>query len=241
MAVHLTEPVIVDGHHNGTENMRRDLELLNSVLRGEAQIAARIYGFSPPCLSIGRLQPWDDVDAERCSRDGIDIVRRPTGGRAVLHEDEVTYAIACRVDDSRFGGDVAASCRRIHGLIARALEGLCIQVMQASPRVRGEQRRHAAVPDCFANAAAHELVDIWGRKIVGSAQIRRANALLQHGSIPFEPPRTWLYMRRGAGDGVDPSRSAPGLNSLLQRKAGWSEVASALEGAYNDFETADTG
>src|SRR5450759_3314204 len=75
--------------------MLRDLALLDACARGEIRGAVRLYGFQPACLSLGRMQPVSDVDTEACVRDGVDVVRRPSGGRAVLHDQEVTYSVVC--------------------------------------------------------------------------------------------------------------------------------------------------
>ncbi|MGH7687433.1 MAG: lipoate--protein ligase family protein, partial [Candidatus Dormibacteria bacterium] len=116
--------VSFDGGCSGAENMRRDLDLLQRSAAGETACAVRVYWFTPACLSLGRLQPESDIDIDACARDGIDVARRPSGGRAVLHEDEVTYAVACLVDDPHFGGDVITSCSRIHAAVGAALADL---------------------------------------------------------------------------------------------------------------------
>ena len=113
--------LLIDAPAPGAENMRRDLSLLDACARGEIPGAVRLYGFRPACLSLGRMQPLEDVDLEACSRDGVDVVRRPSGGRAVLHDQEVTYAVVCRSDDPVFGGRVLQSCARIHAAVAVGL------------------------------------------------------------------------------------------------------------------------
>src|ERR1039457_3557490 len=84
--------LIIDEPAPGEENMRRDLSLLDACAAGEIAGAVRLYGFNPACLSLGRMQALDDVDLEACARDGVDVVRRPSGGRAVLHHQEGTYS-----------------------------------------------------------------------------------------------------------------------------------------------------
>ena len=141
-----------------------------------------------------------DVDIEACERDGVDVVRRPSGGRAVLHDQEVTYSVVCRSTDPVFGGRVLESCARIHDAIAVGLG--TARRSRPTPRampadLRRDAREGAAIADCFARPAAHELLDDRGRKLVGSAQARRAGALLQHGSVLLEPPRAAGYLRSG--------------------------------------------
>ncbi|HEY8674210.1 MAG TPA: hypothetical protein VIM76_10690, partial [Candidatus Dormibacteraeota bacterium] len=83
--------LIIDAPGPGAANMLRDLALLDACARGEIRRAVRLYGFQPACLSLGRMQPMSDVVLDACARDGVDVVRRPSGGRAVLHDQEVTY------------------------------------------------------------------------------------------------------------------------------------------------------
>jgi lipoate-protein ligase A len=221
--------VTVDQPAPGADNMQRDIELLDRCARGEIAGAVRIYGFSPPCISLGRMQTMEDVDLDACAREGVDVVRRPSGGRAVLHDQEVTYAVACDISDPRFGGRVLQSCARIHATVARGLAALGVRtVQQARPRhVRAAARRAAAVADCFAVPAAHELLDMQGRKLVGSAQARRGRGLLQHGSVLLDPPAAARYLRGGA-----PHAQTGGVRQLLGREVSWSELAGALEASF---------
>ena len=117
--------------------MLRDLALLDACVRGEIAGAVRLYGFSPACLSLGRMQSIDDVNLEACARDGVDVVRRPSGGRAVLHDQEVTYSVVCRATDPVFGGRVLESCSRIHDAVAVGLKLLGVHTIgeQASDLV----------------------------------------------------------------------------------------------------------
>lgn len=185
----------------GTVNMARDLGMLAAVEGGEADVLVRTYAFAPACLSLGRLQPDTAVDWEACRRDGVDVVRRPTGGRSILHDAELTYAVAARVTDPVVGGDVLASCSRIHAIIAAALarHGISTTPRERAGNERSEARERAVIQDCFARPASHELLDAEGHKLVGSAQVRRGPALLQHGSILLAPPRAAAYFR-GAGE-----------------------------------------
>ena len=80
--------LIVDGEADGATNMAVDQAILNAVVEGASRPTLRFYGWSPPCLSLGRSQPYDDVSLQRCLADGVDVVRRPTGGRAILHTDD---------------------------------------------------------------------------------------------------------------------------------------------------------
>ena len=230
--------VVIDGAGAGAGHMHRDVDMLRRCASGALSRAIRVYWFAPPCLSLGRMEPESDVDLEACARDGIDVVRRPSGGRAVLHSDEVTYAVVCRIDDPDFGGDVMTSCARIHDAVGAGLQLLGVRTVphELSASTRREARSAAARADCFARPAAHELLDASGRKLVGSAQARRGGALLQHGSILLTPSRAARYLRaQGAGDvaHAHAGEPSPGLRSLLGRDVSRAEVARALADGFH--------
>lgn len=237
-----TLPVVVDGGHRGSEHMRIDADLLRRCAARETIGGVRVYWFAPPCLSLGRMQPDSDVDRAACASEGIDIVRRPSGGRAVLHDDEVTYAVVCRVDDPWFGGDVMTSCARIHRAVAAGLARL--GVVTTAHVVTSDDRRalraSAGGADCFSRASAHELLDASGRKLVGSAQARRAGALLQHGSVLLSAPRTSAYLRDGApgrlrAAGADGGHATPGLRTLAGRALDRDLVALSLAAGFEEI------
>jgi lipoyl(octanoyl) transferase len=224
--------LIIDAPAPGEENMRRDIALLEACAHGEIPGAVRLYGFRPACLSLGRMQPMTDVDLEACDRDGVDVVRRPSGGRAVLHDQEVTYSVVCRSTDPVFGGRVLESCARIHDAVAI---GLGVLGVRTTPRampadLRRDAREGGAVADCFARPAAHELLDDRGRKLVGSAQARRSGALLQHGSVLLEPPRAGAYLRGEA----TPTQGGVGIRELLGREVSREELVDALAEGFRD-------
>ncbi|MBV8300846.1 MAG: hypothetical protein JOY68_02865 [Candidatus Dormibacteraeota bacterium] len=229
--------VRIDGAAGGATNMRTDTELLDRCAAGEIAGLVRLYWFEPPCLSLGRLQSLDDVDLTRCEQDGVDVVRRPSGGRAVLHDQELTYAVVCRDDDPRFGGRVLQACERIHAVIAEGLRRLGVEtVAQCTPKdLRTTTAAIARLADCFARPSAHELVDAQGRKLVGSAQARRGAALLQHGSILLDPPRAAVYLRRGP---VAPATG--GIRSILGRQVQREELIEAVNAAFADAAALDT-
>jgi lipoate-protein ligase A len=183
------------------------------------------------------MQPDSDVDRDACARDGVAVVRRPSGGRGVLHRDEVTYALVCRVDDPTFGGDVMTSCARIHNAVAEglALLGVTTSAHAMPPEARRKARRAAA--DCFTRPSAHELVDAQQRKLVGSAQARHGRALLQHGSVLLLPSATARYLRPGAvrapGDHRRTQPATPGLRALVGRDVSRDEVARALAAGFH--------
>jgi lipoate-protein ligase A len=194
--------LIDDVGQTGPENMRRDEALLDDAVRlGNAFL--RLYRWNPPTLSVGRNQP--------IPFEGVPIVRRPTGGQAVWHEHEVTYAVAAPI--ALYGSLRNAYCR-IHTSIAAALRLLGVDAVLA-PAVRPSGRPVA----CFAAPVGGEIV-VNGKKLVGSAQVRRGNAFLQHGSILLA--------------GVQPCSTGgeTTLAAVLGRTVGFDEVVNAVTAAW---------
>jgi lipoyl(octanoyl) transferase len=159
----------------GWANMAIDQALLErSEQTGESWL--RLYTWEPHCLSFGRHEPAARrYDAGRIAARGIDTVRRPTGGRAVWHGPELTYAVAA---PCRLFGSLQEGYLEIHGMLAQALLDLAI-LASLAPRTRPLPLDAGA---CFAQAAGGEVMAD-SRKVVGSAQLRCAGAFLQHGSI----------------------------------------------------------
>ena len=173
------------GPNIGAYNMAVDEELLARAQAGETTPMLRLYSWDPPTVSIGRFQKIGTaVDVEACRRRGIDIVRRVTGGRAVLHNQELTYSIIARTDDPLFPTNVHGTYKIIAAGLLQGLRNLGIPAEMVS-----RSSRHAALvkkdtkdPACFSSPSWYEIL-VHGRKIIGSAQRRLSGAFLQHGSI----------------------------------------------------------
>ena len=200
----------------GWQNMAIDQALLERAEAGERWL--RLYRWSPWCLSFGRHEPAGRrYDAERIAALGLSVVRRPTGGRAVWHARELTYAMA--VPAQGFGA-LREAYLGIHTMLRDAICGLGAQASLAPAR------RGAAVDAgaCFAVPAGGEVM-VAGRKVVGSAQLRQGTALLQHGSVLLEDDQAVVTsVTRGS---PPPDLGAP-LGRLLGRVLGWQETAEAI-------------
>jgi lipoate-protein ligase A len=168
-----------DGAHDPDENMRRDAALLAAAAAG-AEPVLRLFAFAPPGITLGVHQdPARELDLGRCRADGVPWAVRPTGGRAIFHAREWTYALAAPIADREWGGALAPAYERASRLVLASLQRLGVPAtFAARPSAPGRPPGAA----CFASAAAHELV-IDGRKVAGSAQRRGAMALLQQGSV----------------------------------------------------------
>lgn len=168
--------LVQDGGAAGPWNMAVDEALLQGQALAGAQPVLRFYGWEPACLSLGRLQPWD----EAYQRMGTEVVRRPTGGRAVWHQHEVTYSIAARLEQLPSRGNSVSEVYQVlnRGLL-NGLAQLGVVVEAASGSGASKADRPA---NCFSTGATCDgAVD--GKKLLGAAQLRQGGAVLQHGSL----------------------------------------------------------
>lgn len=165
----------------GAENMALDEAIMDAVAARDSLPTLRFYAWEPPCLSLGKRQPLDGVDLARCHADGIDVVRRATGGFAILHTDELTYSIGVRPDDPRADGAILDAYRKLsQGLLAG------LRLLGAAPKMNPVVPGgvHNASAACFEMPSAYEIV-VGDRKLIGSAQARPHGRVLQHGSLPL--------------------------------------------------------
>ncbi|KUO73134.1 MAG: lipoate--protein ligase [Desulfosporosinus sp. BRH_c37] len=166
--------------YSGAKNMAVDEALLLTMAHTlEPQPVLRFYGWSPATLSLGYAQRYHkEVDEEACLTEGVEIVRRPTGGRAVLHQYELTYSVIAPAYDPHVSGTVTESYLKISQALLRGLKALEVPAEMVACGGLNEVSSSA----CFDAPSWYELV-VDGRKLVGSAQVRREGILLQHGSI----------------------------------------------------------
>ena len=226
--------VIEEAPVDGFRNMAVDEALLESCAGGaEGFPCLRLYGFRPPCLSLGFSQEHARaVDLAFCRESGIDVVRRPTGGRAVLHDVELTYAVVARYGAGPFGAGVLATYEAISRALIAAfallgVESAVTEEAESDASPRGE-------PVCFAEPSRHEIA-ARGFKIAGSAQARRRGSFLQHGSLPIQVDVDRLAGATGLPRGAGGARRLPdlkGLAQILGRPLDPSEVARAIRGGF---------
>ncbi|MFW3145678.1 MAG: biotin/lipoate A/B protein ligase family protein [Thermoplasmatota archaeon] len=177
--------VFSDGHSSPAENMARDEALLRRVIAGESEPCVRFYRWKPPGLSLGRFQSVSrGVDLEACRRHGVEVVRRLTGGEAVLHDDELTYSIVVPLLHPKFEGRGVVDT---YGTISMALvRGLELTGLEAAMAGSAPTRPDPAGQGvCFYTPTVNE-VTAGNKKIIGSAQTREKLVILQHGSIPVD-------------------------------------------------------
>ena len=179
--------LILDPPGNGQENMAVDEALLASVGSGYSPATVRLYGFAPASLSYGRFQRVKDrIDRDAVQRAGITLVRRPTGGQAVLHDQELTYAVVLSKDHLE-PFHKRAIYRFIAGLLLLGLARLGVRGQSSRNRI-GDPHN----PDCFRSTGEYEIASPSARKLIGSAQVVNRNASLQHGAIPLDTSYTQI-------------------------------------------------
>jgi lipoate-protein ligase A len=203
--------------HPGARNMAIDGSMLVEADRSGAALL-RLYRFTPPCLSFGRNEPARArYDRARIERLGLDVVRRPTGGRAVWHEHELTYAVAAPI--AAFGS-LRESYHAIHERLVRALRRLGVAATLAPrPSARVDLDRGA----CFASPSGGEVV-VDGKKVIGSAQVRHGTAFLQHGSILLDGSQDLI----GAISYQPSANGSTTLSTITGKAIGFQEVAEAI-------------
>ncbi|OGN92477.1 MAG: hypothetical protein A2Y88_08805 [Chloroflexi bacterium RBG_13_48_10] len=162
--------------------MATDEALLETIGQQHSLPTLRLYSWEPACLSIGYAQPCADIDFQRLGDLGWNWVRRPTGGRAILHTDELTYSIIAPLAEPRVAGGVLESYQRLSLALITALHALNIPAEAHPIHATGNSKANVAV--CFEVPSNYEIV-VNGKKLIGSAQARRKNGVLQHGTLPL--------------------------------------------------------
>lgn len=182
-------------------NMAVDEALTREVREGRSRPMLRFYTWAHPAISCGYFQDIaKELDLEACEQRGVAVVRRPTGGRAVYHDSDLTISLAALESEPGIGKDIGGTYRKIAQAIAQGLQASGLSVELVRPQASG--RELLTSPSCFASKARHELV-LHGRKIFGGAQRRWDRVLLSQGSLQL-----W-----GQGD-VPPELTKTGAHSL---------------------------
>jgi lipoate-protein ligase A len=210
--------------------MAVDEAIARSVGEGKAPPTLRLYAWEPGCLSLGRGQKATDVDRAAVEASIYGLVRRPTGGKAILHVDELTYSISAPRSDPRMEGRVTESYRKLSRGLVRGLQLLGVEDIVADERA--ESRLEG--PVCFEVPSNYEIA-IDGQKLVGSAQMRASGAVLQHGAVPLYGDIARICSL--LADHPDPERvraRATTVEAVLGRRVTWNEAADALTQGFSE-------
>ena len=226
---------------SGAYNMRRDEQLVDEVASTTERVGVlRLYSWSPWAISLGHTQSDRSIDREACTAGNIDIVRRPTGGRAVFHANELTYAVVCKAER---GMSIAAMHNQITRAIAAGLSSLGDSRLElTSPTASTRESYKQSLPTniaCFASTARYELT-FEGRKVMGSAQRRYGDLMLQHGSIPLDESHQLLpkYLQLDVSARVQLSQlladQTASLSRVFARRITAEEAAEAIADQFAD-------
>lgn len=217
---------------NGRLNMALDEAILASTISGHSSPTLRLYAWDPGCLSLGYAQPSSDIDPAALHSRGWDYVRRPTGGRAILHIDEITYSVCAPLSCPAVQGSLLESYRHLSRGLLSALEILGLRASADKEYDPSELQPSHAI--CFEVPSNYEITAM-GKKLVGSAQSRKSGGVLQHGTLPLNGDIARIndvltypdeQVRAQARDRI--YLHAVTLETVLGRGVSWSEAADAL-------------
>jgi lipoate-protein ligase A len=233
--------MIIDGPAPGAWNMAVDEAVFKAVETGASPPTLRFYRWVPPAVSLGLGQiAARSVNQNVLAEEGIDLVRRPTGGKAVLHADEVTYSLCARHEAFPGEKDILDAYRVLAGAFAAGLARLGV-VSDLVPRKKGSLRQKTVV--CFAVPASYELL-VAELKVLGSAQRRTRRGFLQHGSLPLALDLHLLYRCLHPDISAGPKeahigrwrKEMAGLSDAAGRPFDWDSVVAALsKGVQESF------
>ncbi len=227
--------MLVTGPARGAWNMAVDEAMVEHIGRGESLPTLRLYSWQPACLSLGHAQPYADADLTRLQARGWDLVRRPTGGRAILHTDELTYSVTSAPGEPLMAGSVVESYGRLAPALLAAVRALGVEAeIKETPSVEPSSTN----PVCFEVPSTNE-VTAKGKKLIGSAQARRKEGILQHGSLPLTGDLARITealkfedeaARREAGQRL--LRRATTVESVLGHAPSWEDACEAFVTAF---------
>ena len=233
---------------NGAWNMAVDEAILEAVGDGEMLPTLRLFAWQPACLSLGVAQSISDVDKSALEQRGWHLVRRPTGGRAILHTDELTYSVIGPEDEPRLRGGVLESYRNLAQALLNALHRLGIPAQALENREKIDSSLNEQVskannelnPVCFEVPSIYEIT-VDGKKLIGSAQRRQKKGVLQHGSLPLTGDLGRITQVLHFED-TEARQAATGrllmrattVESVLSREVTWEEAARAFRDGFSD-------
>lgn len=220
----------------GAWNMAVDEAILEHIGHNASPPTLRLYAWTPACLSLGHAQPFADVDMPRLKERGWEVVRRVTGGRAILHTDELTYSVSAPSDEPRVAGSVLESYNRLAQALLLAVQKLNVPV-EMKEHV-GQVANLPNNPVCFEVPSTYEIT-VDGKKLIGSAQARKKEGVLQHGSLPLTGDLTRicqaLVFENESARGLASQRlleRATTVESALGRGVSWEAAAQAFIHAF---------
>jgi len=242
--------LIKDSYHTGFINMAVDEAIMIAHREGLVPPTIRFYQWSPPAVSLGYFQDLQkEINVDVCRNMGIDIVRRPTGGKAVLHDKELTYSFVIRESHPLVNDSILETYKKISGGMIRGLSYLGIKAELVPLREKlksfssGNEIKskisHSDIKSiCFSVPSQYE-VQVEGKKIVGSAQVRKKEIVLQHGSLLIELEKDKLFSVFNFPSAQIRERlktrfKATSLEEILKKKINFSELSEVLPRGFEE-------
>lgn len=220
--------------------MAQDETIMNQVGCLLSPPTIRLYRWKPACLSVGQAQPITDVNFTRLEQFGWDVVRRPTGGRAILHTDELTYSVIAPDKHPIMVGTLLESYQRISRALLHAMHTLNVPAISVELQNQSNLKK-VVEPVCFEVPSNFEIT-CHGKKLIGSAQSRRRDAVLQHGAIPLhgDVSRIVLALTATQLDEEEKARlrvrqRAATLEDILAKRISWEECAQAMVAGFQSI------
>lgn len=242
--------LIKDDYHNGFINMAIDEAIMIAHRESLVPPTIRFYQWFPPAVSLGYFQDLkQEIDIDACQNMGIDIVRRPTGGKAVLHDKELTYSFVIKENHSLVNDSILETYKKISGGIIRGLYYLGVKAKLVPLREKlqdvssvNEDKSKNFHPDiksiCFSVPSQYE-VQVDGKKIVGSAQVRKGGIVLQHGSLLIKLEKDKLFSVFNfpsiqVKEKLKSGFNATSLEEVLKREISFSELSDILPRGFEE-------
>lgn len=232
--------IINSGIATAATNMAIDEAILLAHSAGKVPPTLRFYGWQPAAVSLGYFQrAMSEIDLERCKERNVDVVRRLTGGRAVLHDAELTYSIVVQEEYPLIPKTITASYRYFSEGLLAGLETLGIEAKMTVPiAAYGQRKKQPTSAACF-DAPSHYEVTVHGRKLVGSAQVRKNGVILQHGSVllRFSAEQFVELLRMSSAEKREETTQmlkgrATSIEEVLGRTVSWQEVYEPMPEAF---------
>lgn len=227
--------LLITSPARGAWNMALDESILEHIGYGESNPTLRLYAWEPACLSLGHAQPFSDVDTARLKSHGWEVVRRATGGRAILHTDELTYSVIAPSNEPTVAGSILESYNRLAQALLMAVKSLELPV-----EMKEGKADNGTIPNpvCFEVPSTYEIT-VDGKKLIGSAQARKKEGVLQHGSLPLTGDLTRIcqalfFENESARENASKRllERATTVESALGREISWETAAQAFVHAF---------
>ena len=242
--------LIKDSYHTGFMNMAIDEAIMIAHREGLVPPTIRFYQWSPPAVSLGYFQDLKkEIDVDACKNLGIDIVRRPTGGKAVLHDKELTYSFIIKENHPLVNDSILETYKKISGGIIRGLSylGITAELVPLREKLKNSSSgneikskiSHSDIKSiCFSVPSQYE-VQVEGKKIVGSAQVRKREIVLQHGSLLIELEKDKLFSVFNfpsvqIRERLKARFNATSLEEILKKKIDFSELSEILPRGFEE-------